>query len=206
MASRLKLNIDWFSQRLLSFPDRAGAFLLPTFHQDDILPVEIQVVEPDPDSNFRTPDISNFAITFSIEDTDLGTVIVYQATWNKDIQLGTFNGLVYFNTAELDTWFGTDPTKTATLKIRRTNSDGSTAIIFEDEVTINANLSGAVPTNPLIGTTPLTVELANQIYCKKRMDPGDSLTMVDVDSTVSRTLSVYKEGGEVVKGDDLANL
>ena len=202
---RLRLTINWFAKKLLASLYRAGTFTLPSFTEGDIVPFEIQLVEPDDSAEARwtTPDISNLAITLTVEDPTAGTVFVSQPTWNKDVTQGIFYALVDFSTGDLNTWLGASTSKSGTLKIKRTDADGGVVTVLQETVTIVANLSGATPANPLIGQTLLTVELASQMFAKKIMDPGDTLTFKDVDGTVTRTLGVYKDGSVVIKQDDL---
>ena len=205
----LKLNVNWFSKTLVRSSTYGGVFALPTFTEGDIVPIVIKILEPTEDGSlqYSVPDISNISLSFQVEDSDGDPVIVYQPTWTKDVGAGTFSALVDFNTAALGTWIGAATSKYAVVKIKRTDADGSVVTMFQEDVTIVANLSGATPSAPMTGTTLLTLEAASAMFAKKLMDAGDTITFRTQDGTVGRTIGVKKDGaGNVLDIDYQYNI
>ena len=195
MAANLNLYVNWYTQRFMKSPRNSALFVPPNFHENDIIPIVIQVLQPDPDTynGFTTPDISSMSLSFTMEDTSDGEVVVAQYTWSKDLTTGRFSAEVDFGTATLNTWIGESTTKSALLKIKKTEGTSTTTLISQN-ATIEADGTDAELGDVLPTQTPLSKEEALQLFMSKFGNSGDTLTLVSPDGTRTRTLGIDDNG------------
>jgi hypothetical protein len=185
MAARLKLYIDWTNKRLQQGLRNTGTFNLPTFFQGDIVPVQVYLLEPDPDSgptSFSKIDISNIALLLAVNaappvGNGVDTPIITQYTWQKNTQESYFYADVAFNTAGVGTLLGASASAPAYLEIEATEGAGKTTLI-QQSITIKAEIIEAGSLSVAAPATPLSLEVAMQLFAMKRMGAGETLTLV----------------------------
>lgn len=201
MAARLKLTVDWFAKRLIRSPSSSTPFTLPAFFQGDIVPVQVQIVEPTSGGGVNSFDIvpvSGMALKLGVSDTPTGTPttpapFVTQFTWSQDTNSNFFFADVAFNTANLNTFLGASASKTAYLELEITDGSYITTIL-QDVITIKSEVieTGSLSVAP--GQTALSMEVALQLFPKKMMNAGETLTFVSPDGLRRRITGVRDDG------------
>jgi len=203
MAATLNLYVNLHTKKFMASQRSATEFVPPWFSEGDLMPITVKILQPDPSNPavFTSPDISAWSLGFTVETAAGGTPFVNQPTWTKDTGNNRFTANVDFGTAQLSTWLSTSATKSGLLKLRL--SDGvTTTTIIEQAITIRQNESGANPAAPTPGTRTLTYEEAEQIFARKYMNPGDTITFRTADGTIGRIIGIYHDGTEVVDQDE----
>jgi len=201
MASRLKLTVNWSTRSLIISYRNAGSYKLPTFFQGDVVPIQIQFVEPNPNkgpNDFNILDVSSMAIRFGIGSTPTGTAggpapYITQYTWSKDTNENYVYANVAFNTAGVATAIGSAASTTAYLEIEVTEGSAVSTVI-QELITIKAEVLEAASVEVAPGETSLSLEVAAQMFLKKHADPGDTLTMPSQDGTKITVLYTHDDG------------
>ena len=201
MAARLKIYVDWFNKRLQLGSKNAGAFTMPKLFQGDNVPFQIHILEPDPagtPNKFVNVDVSSMALKFAISDTPTGTSgsptpFVTQFSWSKDTNENFFYGTVNFATSELNTYLGESDEKTAWLELEITESANVTTI-YQGQVTIRAEVNETATVEVAPGETALSLEVAEQMFAKKYMNNGESITFPSEDGTKVTVIYTHNDG------------
>jgi len=202
MAARLKLFVDWYNKRLQQGLRNAGSFTLPTFFQGDVIPMQVYLLEPDPDdgpTTFSKVDISNIALSMAVGPTPVGnaaeTPIATQYTWSKNTTENYFYADLALNTAGVGTLLGATANATAYLEIQATEGSSITTLI-QQQITIKAEVIEAGSLSVAAGATPLSLEVAQQMFCLKRMGAGETLTFTSPDGLRYLIKGVDNDGAE----------
>lgn len=201
MPARLKLYVDWINKKLLLGPNNRGGFQLPPFFQGDVVPFQVYIVEQNPDhpsAQIVLP-IDNMSLKVAFGEAPTGTAggpspFVTQFSWSKNLSENYFHANVALNTAGLNAWLGAAAQRVdAYLEIEITEDTGVTTA-FQGIATIKAELIEAATLAVAAGETPLSLEMALQMFLKKLSDPGDTWTAVSPDGTRQRVLGVRNDG------------
>ena len=209
MAARLKLYIDWYNKRLQQGLRNSGLFTLPTFYQGDIVPLQIYLLEPDSDggpTSFSKVDISNIALSMAVGAAPVGnaaeTPIATQYSFSKNTVESYFYGDLALNVAGVSTLIGAAASATAYLEIQATEGSSITTLI-QQQITIKAEMieAGSLAVAP--AQTPLSMEVALQLFCKKRMDPGETITLVAPAGLKGIVKGALDDGSELSESIDL---
>lgn len=193
--------MDWFNKRLIKSRYSSSPFVLPAFFQGDIVPIQIQIVEPNPaggPNDYVVPEIGSMGLKLAVSATPTGTPttpapFVTQFTWSQNTNESYFYADVAFNTTELDTFLGSAASATAYLEIEVTESSSITTVL-QETFTIKAQIIETGTLTVAAGQTPLSFELANQLFARKLMNPGETLTIPSPDGTRRRILGCNDDG------------
>lgn len=198
MAARIKLYVDWLNKRLQQGLKNGSTFTLPKLYQGDKIPMQVYIVEPDPDAGvnaFAKIDIANMALQLAISTAPVGnaaeTPFVTQYTWSKNTIEGYFYADVEMG-AGVATFLGALSEKDAYMELEITEG-ASIATVWQGSVTVRAEIIEAGSLQVAAGSTPLSLEVAKQMFASKRMDPGETLTFVSSDGLSSRILGVNND-------------
>ena len=209
MAARLKLYVNWFEKRFQQGLRNGGTFTLPTFYQGDIVPMQIYLLEPDADAgptSYSKVDISNMALQLAVGPTPVGnaveTLIVTQFSWSKNTQENYFYADVAFNVAGVATLLGAAASATAYLELEVTEGSSKTTLI-QQQITIKAELIEAASLTVTAGSTPLSLEVAMQLFAMKRMGPGETFTLVGPGNAKGVQLGANDDGSLQTDSIDL---
>src|SRR4051812_25852607 len=122
MSATLKLYIDQLNKRMVRAPVESSTFSPPPFYQGNILPVQVQLVEPDPANGPNAvlyPDISNMALDVVMVAQPTGGSVdapfMRQSSWTKDTTQKTFTANLDFTDALCDSFLSGVPEKNAWL-------------------------------------------------------------------------------------------
>ena len=190
MAARLKLYVDWFSHKLKNGPN-AGSFTLPSLYQGAILPMQVQIIEPNSGGNPNQYDIvdpTNLGLQLAIFATQpIGTAstpvaIVTQFSWSTSESTKAFQADVKLNTAALNSHIAAATSVAAWLELKVTEG-GATTPIFQSKITIAAGGIEATTASVPAGETPLSMEVASQMFATRFMEKGDAIIFQSQDET-----------------------
>jgi len=200
MAARLKLTVDWTKKKLIRSRSSITPFTLPAFFQGDVVPMQIQIVEPSASGGVNAHDlldIGSMAMKLGVSDVPTGTPttpapFVTLFSWSKDTNEGFFYGEVAFNTTELNTFLGASASAEAYLELEITEGTAITTIL-QEKITIKSEVveTGTLAVAP--GETALSLEVAAQMFAKKFMNPGETITFVSEDSLTRRITGVRND-------------
>lgn len=201
MAARLKLYVNWSEKKLMIGPKNNGTFQLPSLYQGDVVPIEVHIFEPDPDggpNDFIKQDVSSMALKLGIGPAPTGTaggpsLYVTQFTWSKNTDENYFYADVAMNTAELTTAIGSSASLSAYMELEVTEGSGVTTI-WQGAVTIKAELIEASTATVAAGETPLSLDVALQMFAQKIMPAGETFTLVSSDGTRRIVLYCHDDG------------
>lgn len=201
MAARLKFYIDWLNKKLVKSDSNGGLFIPPVFYQGDVIPMQVYIVEPDPDgtdNDFVSPAIDNMALSMAVSDTPTGssggpTPFVTQYTWSKDTNEKYFYAEVAFNTAELNTFIGSARTTTGYMEFQITEGTAITTA-WQGTITIDAEVIEASSASVAPGETALSLEAASQIFVKRQLENGGQIRIPSPDGTKLTVLWTDNDG------------
>lgn len=204
MPARLKLTVDWFNKKLIKSNSNSAPYTLPKFYQGDVVPFFIQVVEPDPNggpNDYVVVDLSSAALKFAVSDTPTGSAggpspFVAQTSWTYDTVNQGFTATVAFNTAALNTYLGSSRTASPWMELEITEIiSGTSAIttIWQGQITLDAEINEVSTLTVPAGSTPLSLEIASQLFAKKIMEAGETLTFTSPDGNSLRILGVRND-------------
>lgn len=184
----LNLIVDWVNQMLLKNASIGNSFTLKPFYQGNVLPLQVQICQPDTIGNAGGaifPDIANLSLTILISATYGGATLAAQTVWTKDPVLKTFVGNLALNTVALNNWMGIQTSQNALMEIKLTEGL-ATWTIWEGAITVQAPVIVNPVVVPIPGFTPLFIEDAIQRFPQFKMRPGERLTFVSEDGTQCR--------------------
>lgn len=195
MASRLKLYVDWYNKKLQASLASRGPASLPALYQYDVLPLQIYVVEPDPDAGPNGTSIipvSGKALQVGISGSMEGTVIASQNVFDTNTDENYFFANLALNSAALDS-FLTEDSKTVYFEIEMVEGTATTTLLQA-----TSSLRRVVLTDAAVGTvpgqTPVSLEMMNQMFLKKYADPGDRLILPSEDEVYKTELYTGNDG------------
>lgn len=205
MPARLKLYVNWFEKRLVKGPSNPGTFTLPTFYQGDTVPMQVTLLEPDPDggpNDFVKVDIDDMALSLAVGTAPTGTSggptpLVTQFVWSKDTAEKYFYADVAFSTSGINDHLGSAAEKTDLYLELQITESTSVTTIWQGTIKVRAEVIEATTASVAAGATPLSKEEANQIYARKFMDPGETITFVSEDGTRRRIIGVHDDGSAI---------
>ena len=190
MAARLKFHIDWFNH-VLKRGKNAASINMPGMYQGAIVPMQVQIIEPNPDGgphDFIVVDPTNLALQVAIYGSQpIGTAalpaaIVTQFSWTTDANAKAFTADVALNTTALNTFLGANSSLTAWIEFKVTEG-GATTPIFQSSFTLYAGGIEATTESVPAGETPLSLEVAKQMFATRLMEKGDSIIFQSGDET-----------------------
>lgn len=194
MAAALKLYLDWLNQKLVLGPNSSTAFQLKTFYASDILPLQIQMLEPVPGGSvneYARPDISNISLQVAIADAPGAspTILAGPGTWTKDISNAIFTGSLALNTAAMSTFMTGVTTATKAAWIQFKAAEGANSwTVFEGTIQIAQPLITTAFSAPAPGLTPLSLEDAVQRFVQFRASAGQTITLTSPDGNYQRII------------------
>ncbi len=204
--AELKLTSNLPNKTLQISRFNGATFTMPVLMQGDIMAMRICLVEPNPqqrpgNNEFNLIDVSNIAMKLAIsaKPTGSGTEapFVEQNDWNKNTDTNEWFADVHFNTTELNSWLGTNhERKDAYFEFEITEGANITTI-FQDTVTIRAQvITGAV--NELVtGETALSLEVAKQQFVQYLAEPGRAFILQSENKVHRRFLGVDNDGNAI---------
>jgi len=196
-----KLFANWSTKGLQISDRNGGGFILPDFHKYEVIPFEIVVLEPDPDSrsvlSFQRVPIANLSLRMALNETyDDASPLAYQNTFTKDETLNTFTGEFSLATSALNTWLSTTESKDAYFELEI--SEGSNiSKIYQAVVTVHQSVAqvGAVVPSPV--DSYYTMAQAEAQFLKPINAAGVQLTITSPGGIYQRILGVTDEGQPV---------
>ena len=202
MGAAIKLYVDWFGKRLLTSPRNTSPATMPVVFQGDILPMEIYVLEPDPEggpNSYLYPAIGDMTMKLAVGAAPIGTTatptpFVTQFTWSKNTTTKKFSANVAFNTAELNTWLGAEASKVAYAELEMTEG-AAIATIYQGSMTVKAQLIETGTTVVAAGLTPMSREEALQLFVKFSGNAaGSTITLPSSDGAHETVLGTDTDG------------
>lgn len=185
MASiRLKLFNDITNRRLVKGILQPDAFILPSVFDQDQLSIELQLYEAVSGGGVSTPlsavAPSGIAVTISIFSTDLATLYASQTSFTVSGTL--LVGILNLNTSAMGTAISGKLKLDCTLSILLIDASGQETS-FQGPIVVmkSGNTSGTPTVVP--GVTYYTSDQCKAIFVKKIGDPGESITLINLDNT-----------------------
>lgn len=189
--------------QIVAGPSNNQQFAPPPFVQGDTVTLRIYLLARNPTYPYLPFTIINngslsLALTVGAKaGNGDGDHIVEQFTWNRDANNQYFYANVSFATAEVATALGSAGSiSTQWLEVEYTQG-GVPTTVFQQKITIHAdvNKQSAQALGP--GQTVQTVEDANARFAKLYGQPGETITLVSPGSLFARTLGVDDDGNRI---------
>lgn len=175
--SSVKLNLDLTLNRAVYSRISESEYRIPYFTWGDVVAFVLDILRFEGIPNqFAKPIVTGLGIEMTFcksltEDPDGTSPMVTQYSWTPDTVAGTFAANVSFNTPALDTWLGSESSKTGVLRVflieglvRRK--------IYQAEVAVHNGSASVGEVTP--GSTPLSYERAVSEFVPKVQAAGDS--------------------------------
>lgn len=192
MANTRKLWVNWVD-KTLQYSDTLGTVVaLPAFQKYETVPLQIVIVEPDPDSygEFNRVDVSDMTLAVRINDTlDDASPLVEQTSWTKDTDQNCFTGNLVLNTAAFNTYIGSSDSLTAYFEIEAIEATARSKI-YRAVVNLKQGVGTVTTTSPDPAQEYFTKEQQIGLFLQARLPPGVQITLVSEDSSATRTIGV----------------
>jgi len=174
-------------------------FTLPPFTQGNVLPVQVQILEPNPDggaNSFSLTNISNIALSAAMLAAPTGASVdapfMTAYSWTKDLVNGIFTANFDFTSASVDSFIGTATDKQAFLEFIATEGT-SRYSIWSGLVKIKATGIKNTSVVPVPGQVALSLAQAQQMFVPFLMGAAQTITFVSPDGTHERILGVHDD-------------
>ena len=197
MANYRKLWIDWTEKRLVAGPTSLGTIKLPVFHKYETIPFQVGVIEADPDdpiTSIQQLDVSNASLRMVINDTfDTATPLVEQTSWSKNTDTRLFTGELDLNVAGMNSYIGSDNSKTAYFEVQWVEGNVRTPI-FQATINLRQGVAQPTTTSPDPLQTYRTAQESDGLYIGTRLKAGEMITFVSPDGSLERTIGIKDDG------------
>lgn len=170
--ARLDLYIDTYSRSLVVGPNNPANFTFPAIFQGDTISLRIYLLERTPTYPLTTPYTiaTNTDLSLKVgigpkNGTGGSSLYTQQFTWSKDGQNQYFYADLPLNTSGINTLIGAAESASAWFEVEYTQN-GYPTTVFQQQVTLHAEVieTGTIEVPP--GETALSVEVANNLFVK----------------------------------------
>jgi hypothetical protein len=191
MSARQDFYIDTYARALVAGPLTVRAGSLPYFVQGDTLTWRIYLLErltTYPDVPYGI--VNNAALSLKAalgpKDGQAGSALyTQQFTWTADAQNQYFEATFPMNTAGIASLLGSAASATAWLEIKY-YQDAVPTTVFQQQVTVNAEVIETTPLSALVGDTAVPLAYAEATYLK-----AENEGFVLVNRTTGARLQLY---------------
>lgn len=192
-----RLFLDLTNNQLVVSDTNGAGFVLPPFYQGDVVPLELVLLEANPQGGVRKPYlvVNDASLTprmaLVTPHPTAPTVHTFvDLAWNG---VDRWQGLLPLNTAGITTLLGGNTSAQCHLEIELTTASGSTSTELQDVVAVKADgIKGGEPTI-LPGESYVTAAQFRNEAAKQRGLPGESITLTSLDGLASVTLALIKD-------------
>lgn len=192
----LKISVDWLAKEARYWNNKGARLVFPSFFEADIMPMRIQLIEPDTTNSDKWIAVANedLALYAALTSEDGATLLADQGTWTKNASDNSFTGTLNLSGSDLNTWLSTSASKTALFGLRVTGTGGDITTILKEQVTVKSTITGAAGTGVSPGLTALSLEIARQLFVPKQGEAGGTITLLSQDGTRSTILYTDNDG------------
>lgn len=196
-----RIFVNWFTKRLQLSDKKSGDFTLPAFMKYETVPFEVCIVEPDLTGTgidrFSRVDISNLSLSIAIHSGfDTASPLAYQNTFTKDEELNVFSGELALNTSAMNTYIGSDSTKSAYIEFEIQEGTARSKI-YIGTITLQNAVTQVSTTAPTPSDEYFTKAQTTAQFVQKILPAGEQITITSPSGTYQRILGV-DDGGSAI--------
>lgn len=196
-----KLFVNWQTKKLQISDQKSGDVVLPVFNKYETIPFEVVIVEPSLVAlgveRYSRVDISNLSLSIAINDTfDDAAPLAYQSTFTKDEDNNVFSGELALNTTALNTYIGSNDSKTAYFEIEIQEGTARSKIYLAT-ITIQNSVTQVSTTAPTPADEYLTKAQTSAQFLQKVLPAGEQITITSPSGTYQRILGVDDGGASI---------
>lgn len=196
MSDTLRLYVNVATKTLLAGPNTSRPFTLPAFNKYETVPLQIVLVQPDPDNSlqYTKPEIGAMSLRVAVNDTyDDGTPLAQQTTFNKDTTARTFTGELALNTSGFNSWLGSSASKTGYFEIEVLEGTARRKVLVVD-LTVKNSVQQVTTTAPAPEDEYYTKAEIDQMFAKFLNAAGYTITFRSPAATFERIIGVGDDG------------
>ncbi len=196
-----KLFVNFPDKKLQVSDMNGGSVQLSSFTKYETVPIQVVLVEPDLTSSrldrFNRIDISPLSLSVAINSVyDSAAPLALLTVWSKDETENVFSGELALNTALLNTYLGSDSTKTAYLEIEVQEGTARTKV-FIGQITLQNAVTQVSSVAPTPNDEYYTKAQIVAQFVPRVMEAGGQLTITSPGNLKQRVIGV-DDGGNAI--------